>query len=148
MNIYRDNFDELHTFDSYFKVQKKSRKEFVIAYINIGVSEHPVNPLKEIKFIDKAYIVAKDINFLRIGNNIEMDFINKSSEIYYLGGFDMDIKEHVEMQISASDIYLELIKTSQVRDRMWVPIKTPNYKRNMDEVDVDIFLNTNIVHNN
>ena len=125
-----DKIDELNTFDSYY-VSSKVDNSLVLYFINVGVSEHPLNTSKQKKYIDRSYIVCENLHAF----NINYNFINVKGvdnlQPYYFGGWDLLKGQHTEIELVAERVSLILPDDVQIRFEPFYPIDTPNFKQNM-----------------
>lgn len=150
--IFRNNLDEISTFDSYFGQIIFYNERMLIPYINLGISEHALNPQSKMKYIDYCYTVFIDINYLKINNNLIKDnLLDKydSKNSIYLGGEDLIADQDVfDIEVQAKDAFLQLNYNSKINEKHWIPIKTPNFKKNMDDAVVKQFIkNENLPKN-
>lgn len=150
--IFRNNLDEISTFDSYFGKIIFYNERMLIPYINLGISEHVLNPQSKMKYIDYCYTVFIDIDYLKINNNLIKDnLLDKydPKNSIYLGGEDLIGDQNIfDIEVQAKDAFLQLNYNSEINEKHWVPIKTSNFKKNMDEVVVKHFIkNENLPKN-
>jgi hypothetical protein len=145
MEIFlKEGIHEIHSFDAYYKNAVITGDVLIIPYINLGVSEHPLNPSKELQYIDKAFIVFKEVCYLKAFREQlieEIDCIN--AETYYFGGSNLDKESNlIDMEIKAKEAFLLLIeKDYNLSTSMWIPVNTPNFPSNMQNEEVEEFFN-------
>ncbi|MEP2023631.1 MAG: hypothetical protein ABJH98_10930 [Reichenbachiella sp.] len=135
--IYDNYLNEIHSFDSYYGEIVIESDSLTIPYINLGVSEHPLNEGKDLKFINKAYMVFEDV--VSFDEQFSLDEYKGTLTLYF-GGYNLKEREHKEFKVVCNRAYLNLLEESEMSHKMWVPINTPNLKSNMDKEDVQNFL--------
>ena len=59
--IYSEKIEEIDTFESAFKYFYLNADNLILPIINIGISEHPLNPEKKMKYLDKCLLVFQEI---------------------------------------------------------------------------------------
>ena len=142
MMIYRDNFEEVDTFESFYKNIIRRSNLVVIPYINVAVSRHPLNPGDDLMFIDKSYIVCLN-GYIRDINGKFYDSpnasMNNNTKLIKLGGVDLESNQHTGIRIMCEDVFLETLPYSRIRRSFWMPAKTPNSEPNMNIDEVDLF---------
>lgn len=143
--IYKEHVDEIDTSDAYFGTIILFNEKMLVPYINLGISNHDLNRDDILKHINFCYIVFIDIDYLKIdGNIIKDNLLDKYDSIksIYLGGDDLLKKQNIyDIEVQAKNSFLQLIYDSKINENYWVPIETPNFKRNMDEKSVNNFIN-------
>ena len=146
LQIY-EGIDEIHSSEAFFKGYIYSNDFFLLPYVNLGVSEHPLNKSNELKFIDYSYIWARGIHYLSIDNEVITNNEMQGFESFYFGGFNLNEDETVnEFELKADSICLQLLAKSKVELKPWFPIDTPKYEKNLANVD-DFFSNKMIPSN-
>lgn len=127
--IVREKIEELDSFESYFKVIYRDETSLIIAYFNLGISEHSELNLEEkLKYIDRAYLVCEDITFLSI-NNCVIKNLKINSPSFYFGGFDLnnnDDEKINDIEVKANNIYLKLPDNFIISNSLWSPFKVDN----------------------
>ncbi|MET3035874.1 hypothetical protein ABXT08_07230 [Chryseobacterium sp. NRRL B-14859] len=143
--IYKEFLEEISTFESYFGKVIQHNNKMLIPYISLGVSEHPLNKLSKMKYIDYCYTVFMGINYLKINDNI---LINNLFDTYnlinsiYLGGNDLLGNQNIyDIEVQAENSFLQLSENYNISENYWTPINTPNFRKNMDENTVKNFIN-------
>jgi hypothetical protein len=116
----------------------------VFPYINIGISNHPLNASKEHLHIDKAYIVCINACINKINgeltNKCQSETNSKFQKIG-LSGVELDNFMHIELEIICEKVFLQTLPNSQLRKTFWIPQNTPNTEANMNKQDVEKFFN-------
>ncbi len=142
--IWEQKFDEVDTFEAFYKNVIHCNGILIFPYSNVGVSYHPINPSKEHLHIDKAYIVCLNACINKINgdptNNCK-NYIAANFQTIGLSGVDLNKHMHVELEILCEKIFLQTLPESQLRKEFWIPEKTPNSESNMDKKEVEIFFN-------
>lgn len=145
-NIFDNEVQEIHSFDAYYKNVILRNNNLVIPYINLGISRHAINSSEEMLFLNFAYMVFVDINYLDVYvNNKRSQVINRliSLELYHFGGNYLDYNESVfnDIGISCNKVFLQTLDNTQLSNQMWIPIVLPNFKMNLEMEKVDDFFN-------
>ncbi len=148
---YKDGEEsEVHSSDAYFKNPILRNNNFVIPYINLGISNHPVNTGLSLKFLSYAYLVAIDVTFLStwipdsIGfNGRQFWVINrlKTDSVNYWGGCNLD-KNSIfsSLEICCKSVLLSIPSYSKLSDTIWLPIESDSTKVMMDsKINEDFF---------
>lgn len=131
---------DLHTFDSYFTVKFFDSTTIVFAYVNVGISEHLLNPQREMLYIDRCYIVIQETTYLKVNNNVIIGRYNNNIPTVYLGGTDLkSSKFNGEIEIQSKTGFMYIFNDTKMSRYFasWIPIDTPNFKKN---IDADTFL--------
>src|SRR5690554_3518468 len=102
--IIDNGLDELHSFESFFKIDKLNKYSLEIRFVDIGIDNHPVNQSNNIKFIDKSILKASNIRYLKINQNVLIDEIKSDFESYFFGGYNITENEHNEIEVKANSI--------------------------------------------
>lgn len=139
---YEDQFDEVDTFEAFYKNIIYKNKILVIPYINVGVSRHPLNPTSEQLYLNKAYVVCIDANINKVNGVLTQKRIIDNPLDYitiHLGGVDVDQNRHIELEVSCKTVYLQILPDSLMRKAFWIPVDTPNFRSNMNPQEVKRF---------
>lgn len=150
MNLeYTENFDEITTFESFFKSTLMKGENFMIPYINVGISDHPLNPSNNLLHLNYSYIVCTGVLFIKYNGNIIYDETYgkfDTCQIVYLGGTDLSINVNIEYQVICKNAFLQINEKTKLSKEFWVP--TQSAKNNMDKQEVeDFFLLKNLPEN-
>ena len=130
--VYDTSMDEIHSFESFFGRIFNENNDIKIPFVNLGISDHPVNPSNELKYIDKSYLVFKDV--ASISENYDVSAVEDTSFVtYYFGGLDME-GIHREFQVKCKNAYLELTNDYRLSSTMWQPSR-------MNTKDLNDFFN-------
>ncbi|WP_281310592.1 hypothetical protein [Flavobacterium flavigenum] len=139
--IYTKELNELDSSESYFKIILCNKNVVVIAFVNLGISNHELNKESRLKHIDRSYIICYSVDFLKINNKILFDS-GINSESYYFGGYNIDNNNDVQdIEIKTSHLILKLCDDSKIEASYFIPIDTPNIKANMSLLDLNNFWN-------
>lgn len=140
--IYENNFDEVTTFESFYKNILSRNGNIIFPYINVGISSHELNPSDELMHISMCYIVCIDAVIHTINNDI-VSFISQSDKakkkVVYLGGVDLEKGIHTELEIYCKKVYLQTLDNTKLQKHFWIPVKGLNSAMNMDKDDVNNF---------
>lgn len=145
MQKFYDISDSIDTVDSFIGQILLKRDSIIIPYINLGIVQHALNYSSKLKFINFSYIYGFGLKLLKannqiISNGLEGTYQEKNS--IFLGGSSLvDSQKQIhELELQASEVFLFLPHTYKIRSNFWIPVNTPNFKRNMDEREVDDFI--------
>jgi len=147
--LFEDNIDEIHSFDAYYRNVVLSNNNLVIPYINLGVSQHQVNPTSDLMFIDFALMIFEKVTYLDVfisGKRYKViDQGKEPRSVYHFGGTYLDFNKGIfnDMEICSKKVYLQLLATSILSKDMWRPIDSSKAKSNMGHLDVEYFFETN-----
>ncbi|WP_129020200.1 hypothetical protein [Edaphocola flava] len=142
--VFEKNIDELDTFESFFGQIEKNKSNLIIPYLNLGISNHELNPSKKIQYIDYAYIIAQELLFFKIDQIVVVNKLNDKynyKESVFLGGESLIENQKVyDIELQAKHIFLQINENYQIREEPWLPVDTPKYPKNMDFDKVDQFI--------
>jgi len=131
--IYETNIQEIDSFDAYYKNCIFKNNNFIIPYINLGISKHPINQSQNLIFIKKAFMVFENILFLKINEKEVLKAIPNSLETYYFGGINLDTtSSYGDMTIQSEKAYLFSDTDIVTSEKMWIPVSLHNLKQNID----------------
>ncbi|MBT1705809.1 hypothetical protein [Chryseosolibacter indicus] len=148
--VYENSFEQIVTFEGYYKSYLLNKEAMVIPYVNIGISNHPLNPSNQLKHLNFGYIIYFDIALVKYNNTIIFDNTELkygSYTFYYSGGINLDLHAGTEFQILAKKARLQTTDKMQLSDSFWVPYDTTAQKSNMSNSDVDHFFDPNSFRN-
>jgi hypothetical protein len=133
-----DCIDEIDSFDAYYSNVHIDQSSLFIPYINLGLSNHPLNPGDHLKSLDFAYMVFHGLSYVKVHKAILLGNRNPTSQIYYFGGINLDSSaDLVDFEIACEVAYLHALATSRLSDSIWVPVESP--MRNLDQAMVAAF---------
>lgn len=149
--VFASHIDELDTSESYFRKVILRNNNLIIPYVNLAVSNHPLNESDKPKYINYSYLAAIDLSYLSGWVKNAHDYNGKhyvvinqseSEKLYTLGGENLD-KESLfsAIQLACKMIFLQVLSFSELSDSMWIPIDTPSFKKNMDSGLTEDFFN-------
>lgn len=153
MNKYYNISDSIDTLHSYIGQILLKDKSLLLPYIGLGILDHDLNPTMKLKFINYSYIVALDLEFLKINNNIIINNLDDKNDIknrVFLGGNPLiDTQKGInELEIQAREIFIFIPDKYEISNNFWIPVDTPNFNRNINEEDLITFIsNKNIPFN-
>lgn len=132
--IFTNNLDEIDTADSYFGKIFIQDSKMLIPYINLGISNHELNPEKKLKYIDFSYLVLDKINYLKINNTKELinDRCIDGESLYFGGSSLYDGNEIIEFEVQARHVFLQIAEEARISENLWIPRITPVYEPNLD----------------
>lgn len=143
--IYENHLDEIDTSDAYFGKILFRNDAILIPYMNVGVSNHVLNKENRLQYINYCYFVATNLKFLKINNDIVIDKLETKIDTLNsinLGGWDMFENQNIfDIEVQSDEKFMQLIDNSEISKEIWVPIETPNFKKNMNEDEVRLFIN-------
>jgi hypothetical protein len=141
--IFTENLNEIDSSESYYKVLLCNKDVLVVAFINIGISNHELNTEENLKFIEKCYIICYSIDFLKVNNTVLYDNKN-DSQTYYFGGFNLSADNITDIEIKTNKLILKVCNDSKIQNNHFIPIDTPSFKTNMDTTEVNLFFDTQL----
>jgi len=121
LNIYSTDIDELDTFEAHFDYQIIPNG-LILRYLNLGVSEHPLNPTTKLKYIDYSYLLFSKIVSIKGNFPTNLDLPNlESIELpnYFFGGTWIHDSRHREFSIICENTSLHLLVDSSMSDFKW-----------------------------
>jgi hypothetical protein len=142
--IFEEAFDEVATFESYYRGYILKEGNFLMPYINVGVSEHPLNPSRDLLHIDYSYVVCLDVALIKYNDELVFDNTSLKFGEYrfvYLGGINLNVNAGTEFQILCKKPFLQIMDYSQLSKEFWAPNQRPNRNSNMNSQEVDSFFN-------
>jgi hypothetical protein len=149
--IWEENIEEIDTFEAFYKNVIHRNNILIFPYINIGVSNHPINPSKDQLYISKAYLIFMNACINKVNGIVEMGcdkFIGKIFKQIDISGIELEKDKHIAQKIFYERAFLQTIPLSQMRKEFWIPARQPNFEANMDEMDVQEFFNHKYLPNN
>ncbi|MES2732409.1 MAG: hypothetical protein V4714_11690 [Bacteroidota bacterium] len=143
------NLDNINTSECYYRKMIIQGNSLFIPVINIGLMEdHSINNNTTQLFIDRAYLLFKDIKSIRF-NSASRELIGYSPEsnriLFYISGYDLEAKVSNEIEIECLYGKIIIFENSKMSDKMWIPIQTPNFSINMNPEDVQSFTDNNLI---
>ena len=107
---------------AFYQTWHMSQKVFVIPYLNVGVSNHPLNPEKKVKYVDLSYVVCDDpvivkLNSKTIFENTSLKF--GSYSFWYLGGVDTGNRSSNEFQVLSKTISFYVPHEARLSETGW-----------------------------
>jgi hypothetical protein len=139
--MYKEFNEELYLLDSYCGYIFMNFENILIPCINVGVSNHPLNPKDKLQFLDYSYLIFHNVSTVTYSPKIDLIKSN-SKESFYFGAFDIIGKRSFEINIQCDEISFIPVENYQISDNMWIPIKTPNFEANILFEDVLKFITT------
>lgn len=141
---FRGNIQEIHSADAYYKNVLLQGDNLIIPYINLGISNHPLNDSERLAFLDYAYMVFKGVFYLDVfvsGNRYNVIERNALKEKYHFGGTYLDEQSKIfnDLTVSCEDACLCTLDFTKISDTEWVPIHTRNFEVNLEREFVDLF---------
>lgn len=136
MKAYRESIDELDSYESFIGHIYKVENLIVFPYVNLAVSNHPLNKSEKLMYIDRSYLVFGDVELF---SESDIELFTKTTQAKYdlcHGGIsiiDLSFKEFI---IECNNCALFLFNNSKIRTEQWVPIDTETQTKNMTEQDI------------
>lgn len=151
--IFTDKIDEIDSFDAYYKNVVFRNNNIVIPYVNLAVSNHPLNTKSNLIFIDYAYMVFENVKYLDVFlNNRRYKVIdqNHSGSKLHFGGTFLDFESHIynDMAIDSERTFLQTLDSTKLSEGMWQPVTLDNYIPNMSSRQVEDFFNNGFLPDN
>lgn len=142
--IFTEGIDEIDTFQSYFGKIIFKEDGILVPYINLGISNHRINPTQILMYVDFCYFVSEKISYLKINNRIiknDLKINYDSTKSIYLGGNDLLENQNIyDIEVQSQNSFLQLLETSLVSYDQWAPVVTPNFETNMSFEKVNDFI--------
>lgn len=118
-NLYNTDIHELHSEDAYYRNVVLDNNKLIIPYINIGVSNHPLNEVAHMKYINFCYIMFVNVTYLSVYLcNQRLIVLNKGKKtnMHYFGGtyLDRDCSIFNDMTICSESSYLQTIDLTEM----------------------------------
>lgn len=140
MKVYRESIDEIDSYESFIGHIYKVENFIVFPYVNLAVSNHPLNKSEQLMYIDRSYLVFGDVELF---SESDTELFSKTTQAKYdlcHGGIsiiDLCLKEFI---IKCNNCALILFNDSKIRTEQWVPIDTETQTKNMAEQDIAFML--------
>jgi hypothetical protein len=126
-NMFEEYVDEIHSFDAYYKNVIFYNNNLLIPYINLGVSNHPLNETSSLQFLDYSYMVFENIKSLSVYICNRRYNITKFNSFqnypkYNFGGEYLDYNSSIfnDLEIYCEKAFLFKLETTKISDEMWV----------------------------
>lgn len=127
--------EEIDSVEAYYGEFLYKNGDLYIPFVNLGVSEHPLNPRKEMQFIDRAYMVFRQVfRVTDTGMGRRVYDVPFTAEWVYVGHFagsDCINGGGAEFEIISKRACLWVFEDSQLSSTLWIPVYTANFRRNM-----------------
>jgi len=139
--IFEDKFDEIDTFEAFFKVFFLKGDRLLIPYINVGVSNHPLNPSEELLHLDFCYVICLDIALIKCNSEIILDnTLGKvgTYDFVYLGGTNLNENVNVEYQVLCRKAFIQILENTKMLASFWIPPRQ-NVISNMSSFQIESF---------
>lgn len=125
-NIFYEGMDEIDSFEAFYKEPKFVDNNFIIPYINLGISEHPLHTGKKMMYINFAWLVFIEIEYMEVFDektrktNVWVNTSPPIKNINYFGGTDLNgINTYCDYGIQSKIAYLQLVSNSLVSEKSW-----------------------------
>jgi hypothetical protein len=141
--IYEQAFDEVVTFEAYYKKYFLTKEFFIIPYINVGVSNHPINNSNDLLHLSNCYVICEDIALVKLNGDVILDNMELKFGEYrfvYIGGIDLNSESGCTHQVLCKKAWLQTLDDTVLSKDFWIPFDRPDRKANMDGVKADEFL--------
>lgn len=126
-NIFEEYVDEIHSFDAYYKNVVLYNNNLLIPYINLGISNHPLNNTSSLQFLDFSYMVFENIKSLSVYICNKRYNVNEFNSFqnypkYNFGGEYLDYNASIfnDLEIYCEKAFLVKLETTKISDKMWV----------------------------
>lgn len=135
----------IHTSEAYYGTIKMFKANCIIPFINLAIIDYKKIKFESvINYFDYCYLMIYDISFFK-STDIFLDMDSKERRSLFLGGVNLskipyqDTEFEVKFK-NASVILLPETKFSKEASN-FIPVDTPNFKKNLDIDFVNNFLN-------
>ena len=145
--IFNEEIHQIDSFDAYYKNVILRNNNLIIPYINLGISNHPLNSSEIMLFVDFAYMVFEDDYFIDVfvnGNRLNIINTKEKNYFFHFGGTYLDFSYAIfnDMKISCKQASLHILEISRLSKQMWIPTTTPNFEKNIESgTSADFFEN-------
>ncbi len=126
-NIFEEYVDEIHSFDAYYKNVIFYNNNLLIPYINLGISNHPLNETSSLQFLDYSYMVFENVKALSVYICNKRYSVNEFNSFrnypkYNFGGEYLDYNASIfnDLEIFSEKAFLVKLETTKISDKMWV----------------------------
>ncbi len=144
MSIYYKSIEEIDSSEARYKNVIFKNNNLIIPYINLAVSNHPLNDSGNNLFLDYSYMVFLDVTyltvFIRANRYIVVD-IKKNEDPFYFGGVYLDYEGYIynDLEICCKKAYLRTLPFTQLSFDMWVHSESQILNKNMNSSSVEKF---------
>lgn len=136
MKVYREAIDELDSYESFIGHIYEVENLIVFPYVNLAVSNHPLNKSEQLMYVDRSYLVFGGVERF---SETDTELFSKTTQArYHLchGGISIIDLRFKEFIIEYNNCALFLFNDSKIRTEPWVPIDTETRTQNMAERDI------------
>lgn len=136
--------EEVNFYVSYLGKMVIIDDALVLFSINLGISEHSINPELQEKYIDYSIVLFQGVSSFIVPSE-KLTIYNshaKATEKFYFGGTNLGSMTHVEYELEARNATVLVNEDYQLNSSYWVPIQTPKLPPNMNQEVLQEFLNT------
>lgn len=142
----KNSIEEVNFYVSFIGKMILVNDVLAILAINLGISEHSINIDKKEKYIDFSIVLITGVRKFYLPDDnltIDKDGIDKVDK-YYFGGTNMSNMMHMEYNVEGERAVVLINENYALSSNYWIPVKTPKLNPNMDERQVQTFLNTDV----
>lgn len=128
--VTKEKLEELHTFESLYQNVLFKNNNLVIPYINLGISQHELNPSEKMKYIDFSYVVLVNIRYLDVYLEKTRYLVvgeNTSGPKLHLGGIYGDYGHAIfnDMSVICESGFVHTLQNAHMSEEMWTVRSDP-----------------------
>jgi hypothetical protein len=134
----------IHTSEAYYGTVRIFKENCIIPFINLAIIDYKKISFESvINYFDYCYLIIYDISFFK-STDLFLDLGSKEQRSLFLGGVSLNKIPYVDTEFEvkfrkASVILLPETKISKEASN-FIPIDTPNFKKNLDTYFLNNFL--------
>ena len=142
--IYRDKLDEIVTQEAFYNELIIKNDRLIIPYINLGLSDHPLNESSVLKYLNYCYIICNDVVMVKKNNDVfyENNGLNFDEyRFFYFTGVNLknlDKGMH-EFTVLCKSAFLQILNNTMLKNQFWRPIDSEFEKANMKSEELNLF---------
>ncbi|MBN8823208.1 MULTISPECIES: hypothetical protein [unclassified Spirosoma] len=129
--------DAIDTSESYRGSLVVREDSILVPIINLGISEHVLNPTNKLAYVDFAYLFFKGFSKVLLNSFTDIKSKDTEKRYCYVGG-----SQAGDLEVECNQTYLLLPTAGRLSPTNWYPDNTPFYKANLDSEQVNSFWNT------
>lgn len=135
--IYKNNLDEIHSADAYYRNVFFKDSVLIIPYINLGISNHKINETNNLMYINFAYMIFTNVCYLKVyeKNDLVVNNCSENFPSYYFGGYNFDNSVFVDMEIKAQNAYIQLVENYKLSSNIFIP--SIHHLKNLGNISED-----------
>lgn len=139
LRVYADIEDAIDTSESFRGSAIIWEDSIIIPLINLGISEHILNPTRQLAYIDFSYLLFQHFSKVLLNQftDLNIQTQNMTKRYCYIGG-----SKAGDLEVECKRAYLLVSTNIRLSSTHWYPDTTPYYKANLDLQQVNNFWTT------